>query len=245
MSGQDNIHVGILETGHIRAEFRDEHGTFADWFTRWLGAAAGGRFSFSSYYACDGELPASTDACDGYVITGSAASVTEQAGWMKELQGFARASAKTKRVVGFCFGHQLLADAWGGTVEQSEKGWGVGVHTYDIHSAKPWMAPAAPSVSILASHMDQVTRVPEGAEVLAGNDFCPNGMLQLDDNVLSFQNHPELSKALARDIYGVRREQLGVDVADTALASLDDEVHSDLVGTWITSFLARRPVETA
>ncbi len=35
-------------------------------------------------------------------------------------------------MAGICFGHQLIAQALGGTVRKSEKGWGIGRHVYDV-----------------------------------------------------------------------------------------------------------------
>jgi GMP synthase-like glutamine amidotransferase len=235
----DTLNIGILETGSNGEEFVDRHGTFGDWFVRWLGGAGNGRFRFTAYRACDGQLPERASACDAYVITGSAASVTEQADWMKHTQDFVQVAARDRPVVGICFGHQLVADAYGGTVERCERGWGIGVHTYDVHRQKPWMTPASRQVSVVASHMDQVVAPPPGSEVLAGSDFCPVGMLQIGDNLLTFQTHPEITKSFARDLYSARTERLGAGLAAQALASLDLGTHSNLMGTWITQFIAR------
>ncbi len=35
-------------------------------------------------------------------------------------------------MIGVCFGHQLIAQALGGTVRKSEKGWGIGRHVYRL-----------------------------------------------------------------------------------------------------------------
>lgn len=237
-SRADTLSIGILETGSNGAEFVGRHGTFGDWFVRWLGGAGNGRFRFTAYRACDGQLPERASACDAYVITGSAASVTEQADWMKHTQDFVLGAAQERPVIGICFGHQLVADAYGGTVERSERGWGIGVHTYDVHRQKPWMTPASRQVCVVASHMDQVVVPPPGSEVLAGSPFCPVGMLQIGENVLTFQNHPEITKSFARDLYSSRMERLGEARGRAALASLAEGTHSNLFGMWATSFLS-------
>jgi GMP synthase-like glutamine amidotransferase len=47
-------------------------------------------------------------------------------------------------LVAVCFGHQLLAQAMGGRVERSDKGWGVGVHRYELLAHLPVDGPARP-----------------------------------------------------------------------------------------------------
>ncbi len=240
MNQQDAITIGILETGNVRAELADEHGTFTDWFTRWLNMNRHTPLSFSTFRAHEGQLPHHSSACDAYLVTGSAASVIEQADWMLEAQNFIRAAADSRPVIGICFGHQLIADAYGGAVEASDNGWGVGVHTYDVHAHKQWMSPKLEQVATIASHMDQVTRAPDGAEVLAGNEFCPIGMLQIGENIITFQNHPEVTPAFAKMIYTYRREMIGEARADTALASLADDIHDQHFADWVATFLLDR-----
>ena len=38
-------------------------------------------------------------------------------------------------MVGICFGHQIIAKALGGVVSKSDKGWGVGIHTYELNTS--------------------------------------------------------------------------------------------------------------
>lgn len=70
--------IGILETGHNSEELAARFGQFSDAFGRWL-AAHTQEFPFvlDVFRVEDGELPAHPGACDGYIITGSAAGVYE------------------------------------------------------------------------------------------------------------------------------------------------------------------------
>ncbi len=85
-------------------------------------------------------------------------------------------------VVGICFGHQIIAQAMGGKVERYDGGWSVGPTTYDF---------GGETLTLNAWHRDQVVQVPEGAEVVASNDFCQNAALLYDDRMFTVQAHPE------------------------------------------------------
>src|SRR5690606_28142769 len=130
-------------------------------------------FSFTTYETFrNGALPKPADF-DGLLITGSPAGVYEDHVWIAPLEHLVRETAKAgKPQVGICFGHQLMAKAFGGEVRKSDKGWGVGVHHYDVTADTPWMAPMQGKISCAVSHQDQVIAPPPGAKVIAGSDFC-------------------------------------------------------------------------
>ena len=67
-------------------------------------------------------------------------------------------------MVGICFGHQVMAQALGGKVEKSAKGWGAGLQRYDVVRDEPWMDDVA-AIAVPASHQDQVVIQPPEHEV--------------------------------------------------------------------------------
>jgi len=181
--------------------------------------------------------PDSDDECDAYLITGSRASVYEARAWIRDLQAYALILHRAKKkLVGICFGHQLIAAALGGKTEDSHKGWGVGVHTSKVVRAQPFMTPALVQFSLLVSHKDQVTLLPEGAELLATSDFCPNAMFSVDKHILAMQGHPEFCKAYASDLMESRSELLG-EALQPAIASLAVETDEKQVAEWIMKFI--------
>ena len=111
-------------------------------------------------------------------MTGSPSSANDGFDWIERLSDLiVDADSKNKRIVASCFGHQLIADALGGRVEKSDKGWGIGRHTYAVHARREWMDPPLPELSLLACHQDQIVEPPPGAEVLASSPFCEYAML--------------------------------------------------------------------
>ena len=232
--------IGLFEAGFYTPEFIAAHGAPGDWFKRFLGQASDDGFDFEVYRAIEGELPGSLDACDGYLITGSPASVIDREPWMLALADFCLRAMETKPVIGICFGHQLLCQAMGGEVREAAAGWGIGVHRYTVNGAADWMTPPLGEVAMLTSHMDQVTRLPPGAEVLASSAFCPNAILSLGPNAISIQAHPEATRDCFGSVYEMRRERYAPGQADQALASFEEPTDESQVGRWLVKFLTDR-----
>jgi len=137
--------------------------------------------------------------------------------------------------VGVCFGHQAMAEAFGGHVEKSERGWGVGLQTYEVTERAPFMDDAR-EIAIPVSHQDQIVVQPPHSHVLAGSAFSPFGMLLYDDQpAFSMQFHPEFEPDYAKALIETRRERL--PDADGALKSLDGPDDRARVAEWIRGFL--------
>src|SRR5690606_17222156 len=129
-----------------------------------------------------GERP-DPGAFDAAIITGSAAGVYEDDPWIGDLLDWVRAARGRTKLVGVCFGHQAMAQALGGRVEKVERGWGVGLHRYDVVSSEPWMKPPAATVALPASHQDQVVD-PGQARVILRSDFTPFAGLAWGDDAI-------------------------------------------------------------
>ena len=71
-----------------------------------------------------------------------------------------------KKLVGICFGHQVVAHALGGHASKSEKGWGLGLKEFSIIKKKSWMVPSLDTCKLYFTHQDQVISLPLGAELL-------------------------------------------------------------------------------
>jgi hypothetical protein len=90
---------------------------------------------------------------------------------------------------------------------------------------------------LVASHKDQVLKLPEGAEVFASSDFCPVSGFTLGDEVLTIQGHPELSAEYSEALMGVRRQLLGEDVYQAGINSLQKSTDERLFVRWMLAFI--------
>jgi GMP synthase-like glutamine amidotransferase len=130
-----------------------------------------------------------------------------------------------------------MAQALGGKVVKSPKGWGVGLHTYEVMTREPWMD-AAKTISAPASHQDQVVELPPGARVLAASAFTPFGMLDYGQGAVSLQLHPEFDPAYAEALIESRREErISDEAADAAIRSLHAPNDNHRLGDWLRRLL--------
>lgn len=231
--------VGILNAIHPEKSVINWGGSPIDAYVRFF-EQADAPFEFVGFEVAQGQMPDSTDACDAYVITGSANGVYDLDEWIPALIQFIRDCYQAgKKLVGICFGHQILAHALGGHAEKSDKGWGLGLKQFAISQTKPWMNGSSGKCSLYFAHQDQVMALPPQAELLGGNDFCPNAFFVIEDQVLGIQGHPEFSKSMMEDLLSPKEAELEPVVHDTAVSSLDQgQPDNDLVGHWLVNFLA-------
>lgn len=228
--------LGILETGAPPEDLSGRFGDYPSMFRRLLGEQS---HDYQTFDVAGGVLPASADACQAYVVTGSSAGVYDPLPWIEPLQDFLRAARGEVPLVGVCFGHQIMAQAFGGRTIKSPKGWGVGLHRYRLEDDRPWMDSAEP-IAVPASHQDQVVELPPGAVILGGSEFCPMGMLDYGQaRAISVQLHPEFEPAYAKALIENRRGSRYTDEqADQAVMSYEQPDDRLRVGAWIARFLA-------
>ena len=187
----------------------------------------------------DGVLPASAKAFDGYVITGSPASVNDDSlPWVAQLLAFIReVDAARQPLIGLCFGHQAVARALGGQVVRNAAGWGLGTAATHWAQSRAWMHPPLATTTLMAAHNEQVTRMPEGAECLGGSDFCPIGSMQIGQHIWTTQYHPEMPLVFMQALLGYLADKLDADTIARAHASLGQAADVPLFGQWMVQFL--------
>jgi GMP synthase-like glutamine amidotransferase len=225
--------IAVLETGRPPAPLRDAHGDYPTMFADLLGEG----FVTQAFDVQAGDLPDAA-AFDGAIITGSAAGVYEDHGWIPPLLDWIRTARGRTRLVGVCFGHQAMAQALGGRVEKSDRGWGVGLHRYQVVAPEPWMTPALGEIALSASHQDQVVVKPTDARVVMASDFTPYAGLAWGDDAISMQPHPEFSRVFTGALVEGRRGRIEESVVDRAVESLRAEDDRAVVGAWIRRFLS-------
>ncbi len=231
------MQIRILETGEPPEPLKSQFGDYPSMFERLLKPHSS-RFVFSSTAAHKGEAMPKLGEFDGLLITGSPAGVYDEYEWIEACAELVRATATAgKPQVGICFGHQLMAQAFGGRTEKSDRGWGVGVHEYKISAARDWMTPPSSRIACAVSHQDQVTKTPPGASVLGGSEFCPMGVLEFAQGpAISFQSHPEFSHDYGETLLRFRKDRIPPDRADPGLASYKNRSDRELMGKWIANF---------
>jgi len=203
--------------------------------------SVGFQWEMVSYHVAIGEFPTSTAACDAYLITGSPASVYDNLPWIEQLKGFIRQlHAEKRRLVGICFGHQVIAEALGGKVIKSPRGWMAGMWRFDLLEQPDWMPDPLPEVKIYHLNQDQVLDLPPDAVHAGQSAMCPNTMYFIGDHILGIQGHPELPLDALQGYIDQLSDVLTAPVVEQATRSFNEGApDSLLVGHWIRQFIER------
>jgi len=234
-----SLRICILETDVLRPELVEQYQgygrMFEQLFTQQPIAA-----EFTVYNVMNGHYPPDDAVFDAYLVTGSKADSFGDDPWIGRLKAFLLDRyQRGDKLLGVCFGHQLLALLLGGKSERASQGWGVGTHRYVMSARAPWMSPQVEELTLLISHQDQVTALPENATVIASSDFCPYAAYHIGDQVLCFQGHPEFIHDYSRALLDLRQESLGSEVYRKGIDSLGVEHHGQTVAEWMMRFVAQ------
>jgi GMP synthase-like glutamine amidotransferase len=231
--------IGLLEAETLPPDIAARFGSYGEMFARLL-QPLDKSIEFRYYAADQGQLPRRVSECDAYVVTGSRHNAYDRDSWIENLKAFIRDLHRERRkCLGICFGHQVVAQALGGEVRKSPKGWGAGIDTFKMDQCPPWLEDCPRDFNILVSHQDQVEVLPDTAIRFAHSDFCPNGGYFIGQHIFCLQGHPEFSRDYVRFLIEKRRERIGPRKADQALKSLDLPVRQTLFQGWIGHFVSR------
>ncbi|XP_022852720.1 gamma-glutamyl peptidase 5-like isoform X2 [Olea europaea var. sylvestris] len=144
---------------------------YGGYFNVFVEALAGEGEKWDLFRVVDGEFPHMDDLhnYEGFAISGSPHDANGDEYWILELCYLLKTLfTMQKKVLGICFGHQVLCRALGGKVGKAYSGWDIGIR--------------------------KVYEVPVGAQVLAYSDKTEVEMFTFGDNILGIQGHPEYTK---------------------------------------------------
>jgi GMP synthase-like glutamine amidotransferase len=195
---------------------------------------------FDVYYTTRDQFPQKIDDYEAILLTGSPCSVHDDLGWIPRLIELVReANGKHLRIIGSCFGHQLLARAFGGEVGFNEHGWVIGNYPVHTQGEYDWMQPGAATTGLYHFNQERVTCLPEAAVAFARTDAYDNYGYTLGDNILSFQGHPEQPhRAMVNFLNatpGLTADERAK--AERYIAAGEPDAH--IWGDWMMRFLTR------
>ena len=233
--------IGILKADKVRHELRDHFGEYPAMFENLLREVEVD-IEIVIYDVISGEYPKQMDEVQGYIITGSKMSVYDEIDWIKQLGEFVQElHKKKKKLIGICFGHQLVAHFLGGKTQKSEKGWGIGIHESILSSSAEHYGVEGQNYNLVCSHQDQIVEPAPSSVILASSEFCPYSMLQIEDHILTFQGHPEFSKDFSRSLLDLRKNDFDENTYQEGLDSLTKNTDAHEAGKWIVNFIKGNP----
>jgi GMP synthase (glutamine-hydrolysing) len=156
--------------------------------------------------ADEGDLPEAFDF-DGFVITGSRASVYWDDDWIEALVDWtAEAIDRGLPCLGVCFGHQVAAAALGGRVAGMGE-YEIGYREVRRVGDSRLLEGINDAVTVFTSHQDAVVELPPGAEPIAENEYGNHGFRLAGEEtpgvaVFTVQFHPEYDVSTAETVAG-------------------------------------------
>ena len=228
--------IGILNTAKddsaFAAQFVDDGEKFAA-----LLRPIQPNWDFHTYAVKDDVFPKNAAEMDGYIITGSPVSVHAPFPWIERLKVFVRELDQQKRpLFGACFGHQIIAQALGGTVGKNPTGWVLGVEPSQIISPRSWMTPPTKAFDLFAAHEEQVLHLPTNSEIIFQNPNCPIAGFCIQSHIATTQYHPEMSPAFMAGLIVELTGKLPDAVLNKARGQLQSGTDATSMMRWITSF---------
>lgn len=228
--------IGILNADTISPDWAEKYGQYPEMFSKvfW---DVNSSIKFKTYEVQNDDFPQNINECDAYLVTGSKADAYADLPWILNLKQFVRTlNNHHKKIIGICFGHQLIAEALGGKVKKSKNGWHVGVDLLKFNTEISDYGKPGEEIKLIFSHQDEVATLPQTAKLLAGSQLCPNGMFIMN-NVICFQGHIEFSPDYARALFSSREELIGSVKYTNACNTLGKKTDELIVVQWILDFL--------
>ena len=230
--------IGILLCGDVPPELIKEFGSYTDCLTTQLNLNQYDSVKVWDLYQSN-HLPENVYQCDAYIVGGSPSGVNDDLNWIHRLTSFIRKAFHAQRkLLGICFGHQVIHHALGGEVQKSNKGWGLGAYDVqlkeDIGELK-----AGQTMQLIAIHQDQVIKPGKGFEVLASNEFCPYYLTRYQDQILTVQGHPEFSGDFFNALLMLRADKFKPDEIQKAQVKDESLICNNMFNHFANNFLAR------
>ena len=186
----------------------------------------------------DNQFPDHIDDFDGYITTGSPASVHDGEDWMVRLERLiVELNAVKKPLIGVCFGHQIIAKALGGTVSKNPQGWEIGTSETRFTEPQDWMVPAQETLTLYAAHKEQVSKLPDGARTIGTTPGCPISAFAIDDHIMTTEFHPEMQRDFMTELLDEMGGALTPKQRARALADYEAGQEGVIFGRWMIAFL--------
>ncbi|EAX98481.1 glutamine amidotransferase class-I family protein [Trichomonas vaginalis G3] len=208
--------------------------SYEDMFMKLFNSVADG-LKFNVFLTLNGELPQELHNDELYVITGSNNGACQDIEWINKLkQWIIKAVAAKTRILGVCFGHQVIAEALGGKVIKFPGGFGTGIRTSKIITPEAKKYYTKGEVNLLYLHHDQVVELPKDAVCFLTDDFCKYGGFTIGDHVVTYQGHPEFEIPYVRHILTNHSQNEDPEVLKKAFESFESgkQLDGTIAATW-------------
>ncbi|KAF2164884.1 hypothetical protein M409DRAFT_36992, partial [Zasmidium cellare ATCC 36951] len=216
------IRLAILECDTPIGHTKEKYGTYGNLFTELLtngsdlyrqenhNNSPSPDLDITKYDVVNAEIYPKVEDIDAVLLTGSRWNAYDDDPWILKLVEFTRKALEGGRVkvVGVCFGHQIVGRALGAEVGRSDVGWEVSVVDVNLTpKGQEILGLEGNTLAVHQMHRDIVAAVPAGVELLGSSERCQvQGMYQ-EGRLVTVQGHPEFSEGIVAELLGSRFER--------------------------------------
>lgn len=231
------MRLAILRTGQPGPALRARRGGYEHWFAARLGLDIG---DIDLIDALTGDLPPPGEL-GGLIVTGSPHSVHDHPPWSVRATAWLRDTVERGvPTLAVCYGHQMLGEAYGGSVGPNPNGREIGTVHIDLAAPDdPLFADLPATLPVIATHSDAVNVPPPGVRVLAGNANNPVQAMAIGENCRTIQWHPEMDADIIRAIITERAAAIDAERGPGTAERIHDAVHDVDSGQVILRNFAR------
>jgi GMP synthase-like glutamine amidotransferase len=163
------MRICILENDALDFEVATLYGSYSSMFKN-IFQSVGANWEYEIFNTKNKIYPESFEKYDAVLLTGSKYDSFSNEDWIVKLREIVSSLLfQKKKLIGICFGHQLIAYCLGAKVERASQGWGIGRMVYQWHGANLLPEFSNKSLALLASHQDQVAELPPNTQLLASS----------------------------------------------------------------------------
>ncbi|KAI4205759.1 MAG: hypothetical protein LQ350_000256 [Teloschistes chrysophthalmus] len=182
---------------------------------------------------------------DGVFLTGSKFDSFADIPWTNKLVDYVKEILAQDRVrlVGVCFGHQIIGRAMGARVGRNDsQGWEVSVTDVDLTAEGKKFFDGKDVLSIYQMHKDIVFDYPHGVQPLGSTFRCKVQGMFVPQRVLTVQGHPEFTEEILVEILELRHQQgvFGDEIYREAMGRVGRGHDGLVVGRKFVEFLLER-----
>ncbi|KAK9702289.1 hypothetical protein K7432_011317 [Basidiobolus ranarum] len=240
------LRIALLVADTPPANVVEQHGDYTKIFPEMLrkAIALSGRnikVEWENFDVTKMQYPSEHSGFQGIILSGSAASAASDEPWIFHLNEYLKqliTDVPECKLVGVCFGHQLIARAMGGTVAKNKKGWEIGLTEVQLNTAgKKLLKTNRDSLKLQQVHQDIVTYSPPGLEVLCSSNLCEVQAMLKPNHIFTIQGHPEFTPSIVEEITRFKEK------AGSLSPELANEVYQQLNVSDDSIWLAKKIME--
>ena len=240
--------IGILICGKPTKNFINKFGDCGKIYKDFLSSSQENNFRYQYYNCYEGKFPDKLEIsiCDCFMITGSPHSVYDNLEWINKLKELVRYFDNIKKkMIGICFGHQLIAAALGCEVKKNTKGWEVSRCRIELNKLgqsllkKKAINHNDNYLYIHQMHKDIVSDINEdsGLEIFSYNDMCNNQGMIKENHILTFQGHPEYFAGIIETLLNQRKNIIDKMIVSSGIERCNWYTNKGILLEIITNFI--------